>query len=141
MASEEPQPQSSLDGGASGNRTPRVATEGREPNPEPWYAVRCVFRWKSPKTERPGCLVYEERIVLVRAHSFEEAHERGEAEAREYAAGGDMELLDFSEVFHLFDRKITDRIEVFSLLRESPLPPDEYVKRFFATGEEQRGEE
>lgn len=108
----------------------------KEPNPEPWYAVRCVFRWKSPKAEQPGCSIYEERIVVVRAHSFEEAHERGEAEAREYAADGDMDLLEFSEVFHLFDRKITDRTEVFSNLRESPLPPDEYVERFFSTGDE-----
>jgi len=95
-----------------------------------------VFLWKSPKAEHPGCMVYEERIVLVRAHSFEEAHERGEAEAREYAADGDMEWLGHSEVFHLFDRKITDRTEVFSNLRESPLPPDEYVTRFFLTGDE-----
>lgn len=108
----------------------------KEPHPEPWYAVRCVFRWKSPKAERPGCLIYEERIVVVRAHSFEEAHERGEAEAQEYAADGDMELLEFSEVFHLFDRKITDRTEVFSKLRESPLSPDEYIERFFSTDDE-----
>lgn len=131
MSSEEPLPQSSRRGGKSGGRAPRVATEAREPNSEPWYAVRCIFRWKSPKAERPGCMIYEERIVVVRAHSFEEAHERGEAEAHEYAADGDIELLDQSEVFHLFERKITDRTEVFSKLRESPLLPDEYVERFF----------
>lgn len=136
MASEEPQPRSSRHDSDSGHRIPQVATGMKDPNPEPWYAVRCVFRWKSPKAERPGCLVYEERIVLVRADSFEEAHQRGEAEAREYAADGDMELLDHSEVFHLFDRKITDRTEVFSNLRESPLPPEEYVQRYFSTGDE-----
>jgi hypothetical protein len=49
-----------------------------------WYAVRCIFRcgWPPKFAGR----AYEERITLWRAESFDQAIERAEAEAREYAA-------------------------------------------------------
>ncbi|MFG2816009.1 hypothetical protein [Streptomyces sp. NPDC048410] len=97
-----------------------------------WYGVRCVFR------HRP-LGVYEERVTLWTAHSLDEAIGRAETEAREYC---DMlegvEYANFAEAFRIGDVP-GEGVEVFSLMRESELPPGEYVQRFFATGAERSG--
>lgn len=46
-----------------------------------WYSVRCVFRCRTRRRWR----IYEERINVWCAHSFEEAISKAEAEAAEYA--------------------------------------------------------
>lgn len=94
-----------------------------------WYAVRCVFRH--------GPLgVYEERVTLWTAGSPDEAIARAEAEAVDYCAGLDgVEYVRFAETYALVTAP-GEGTEVFSLMRESSLPPDAYVERFFATGAE-----
>jgi hypothetical protein len=57
---------------------------------EPWYSVRCVLR--SASDNGSGAL-YEERITLWRAESFEEAIERAEREALEYSADVEAEYV------------------------------------------------
>lgn len=111
----------------------------KEPNREPWYAARSVFRWLHVTPDFPGHEIYEERIVLIQATSFEDAFRRAEVEAREYSSGMEMEFMEVVDVYHLFERKLGDRVEVFSLLRESTLPAKEYVRSFFQTGHEHRG--
>jgi RimJ/RimL family protein N-acetyltransferase len=97
-----------------------------------WYGVRCVFRDRELG-------VYEERVTLWRAASFDEAIERGESEAREYCADLDsVEYTDFAEAYRMYDEP-GEGAEVFSLMRESELPVGEYVERFFDTGAERRG--
>lgn len=97
-----------------------------------WYGVRCVFR-----NREFG--VYEERVTLWRAASFDEAIRRGESEAREYCADLDsVEYTDFAEAYRMYDVP-GEGAEVFSLMRESGLPVGEYVERFFDTGAERRG--
>ncbi|MBK6018273.1 hypothetical protein JHN45_45255 [Streptomyces sp. MBT53] len=97
-----------------------------------WYGVRCVFR-----NRELG--VYEERVTLWRAASFDEAIGRGESEAREYCADLDgVEFTDFAEAYRMDDEP-GEGAEVFSLMRESELPVGEYVERFFDTGAERRG--
>ena len=94
-----------------------------------WYGVRCVFRHRELG-------VYEERLTLWRARSLGEAISRGELEAHEYCADLDsVEYADFAEAYQMFDEP-GEGAEVFSLMRESGLPADEYVGRFFATGAE-----
>jgi hypothetical protein len=97
-----------------------------------WFGVRCLFRHHGD--------VYEERVTLWRAHDFAEAIELAEAEAREYAAvlsspDGRNEYIEFAQAY-LLDDEPGHGAEVFSLLRDSDLPPGEYVDRFFDTGEE-----
>lgn len=56
---------------------------------EPWYSVRCLFAF-----EAEHGTMYEERVTLWRASSFEEAIARAELEAAEYAGTerqGDVE--------------------------------------------------
>ena len=80
---------------------------------------------------------YEERITLWQAGSFDEALGKAAAEAQEYAefAGGTY-LPDFAQGYHLADAPPRDGAEVFSLVRDSALPPTEYAEHFFDTGRE-----
>jgi hypothetical protein len=96
-----------------------------------WYGVRCIFKWR----DRPE---YEERVTVWHATSFEAAIERAEAEAREYGADTELEYLGLAQAFDLKADQIADGSEVFSLIRTSPLAPDEYINRFFDTGSERQ---
>jgi len=101
---------------------------------EPWYAVRCHFAM--PEN---SAFTYEERVTLWRAASAERAIERAEEEARSYASSGfgDVQYLENASVFHLFGNEpLVDGLEVFSEMRKSDLGPDEYLERFFFTGNE-----
>ena len=99
-----------------------------------WFAVRCVFRW-TEADERP----YEERITLWRAGDLETALSRAEAEAREYAENTGVTYLGLAQGYETGETKLTPGSEVFSLLRESALPPQEYLDRHFDTGREHQG--
>ena len=94
-----------------------------------WFAVRCLF-----KMTGAGPSSYEERITLWQAGSPDEAIERAETEAVEYAEGIG-EYLGLAQSFQLFDEP-TDGSEVFSLIRDSDLQPNHYLVRFFSSGTE-----
>ena len=103
-----------------------------------WYSVRCAFASPTWTDEDGTYTTYEERITLWRASSAEEAIEKAEAEAERYAAGIDetpVVSLGLAQCFHLFDEP-EDGAEIFSLMRDSELDPDDYVDAFFDTGAE-----
>lgn len=103
-----------------------------------WYAVRCIFATVWPP-EAAG-KTYEERITLWHAESFDEAIERAEAEAGEYAAAieeSPCRYLGLAQAFQLLDAP-ADGVEVFSLMRQSDLGPDDYVTQYFDTGAERQ---
>jgi len=100
-----------------------------------WYGARSVCR--HPKLEVDARHVYEERIVLIRAPSEEEAIRAAEDEAREYAELVDGEWVnDFVQTYLLDEGEVDDRGEVWSLMRASALDGPEYIRRFFWTGDE-----
>jgi hypothetical protein len=103
---------------------------------QPWYAVRCVFQIGSDRVA-PGEHAYEERITLWRAESFDDAIAQAEAEAHEYvdASDSDDEFTGLAQAFHLFEDP-GHGTEAFSLIRRSRLDSDDYLTRFFDTGEE-----
>ena len=99
-----------------------------------WYAVRSLFRFAGEPES-----AYEERITLWQAGSFDEAMEKAETEAEEYADfAGATYLADFGQAYHLADVPPRDGAEIFSLIRDSALPEKAYVDRFFATGQERQ---
>ncbi|MBO4269307.1 hypothetical protein [Microbispora triticiradicis] len=98
-----------------------------------WYAVRCIFRWGKPYD------TYEERITLWRAGSAEDAILLAEREAEEYVDGTSFEYLGLAQSYHLGEETPAHGTEVFSLLRDSDLEPDEYLDTFFDTGSEHQG--
>jgi hypothetical protein len=107
-----------------------------------WFAVRCVFRndsssdWRPPDLE-PGQSVYEERVTLWFAASFDDAIAQAEAEAAQYAADVDFTYLGLAQTYRLDDCP-AHGAEVFSLMRYSDLMPEEYLDRFFETGTERQ---
>jgi hypothetical protein len=88
---------------------------------------------------RHGESRYEERVVIVRAADFALAIARAEDEAARYAVDVDAEYLGLAQAFALVDDP-GDGAEVFSLMRDSDLPPDEYLDAFFDTGDERQGD-
>jgi hypothetical protein len=97
----------------------------------PWHSVRCLFR------HQPD--IYEERVTLWRATGLDEAIALAEADAAEYARDvGDAEYLGLAQAFRLFDSTIESGTEVFSLARDSPLEPSEYLDTYFDTGTERQ---
>lgn len=103
---------------------------------EPWFAVRCIFAETRPEAPTR----YEERITIWRAASFDEAVIRAEKDAQDYAKNLEQDYLGLAQAFHLFvEEAPADGDEVFSLIRESELPPEDYVTRFFDTGSEYEG--
>lgn len=106
---------------------------GRVADDEPsWFGVRCVFAW-SGWEGRP----FEERITLWRARSLDHAIELAEREAEEYAKTNGLERLRLSQAYAIGEEDgIGSGTEVFSLLRDSDLAPEQYISTFFATGGE-----
>lgn len=104
---------------------------------QPWFAVRTVLRfaWGRGTVGRP---LYEERVTLWRANDFHEATARAIAEAEEYAKLLNGEYVGLAQAFHLGVEEVRDGDEVFSLMRESELPPDDYLDRYFDTGDERQ---
>ncbi|MGW6916112.1 hypothetical protein ACWGB8_20180 [Kitasatospora sp. NPDC054939] len=96
-----------------------------------WYAVRCVFGWNATDDGK----TYEERTTLWQAPSADEAIALAEAEAGTYAADNEFAYLGLAQSFRLFDAPGSG-VEVFSLVRDSPLEPDDYLDAFFDTGTE-----
>jgi hypothetical protein len=97
-----------------------------------WYAVRSVF-----ETAGEPESAYEERITLWQAGSLDDAMATAATEAAEYADfAGATHLAGFAQAYQLADVPPRDGTEVFSLVRESALPPTGYLERFFETGTE-----
>lgn len=92
------------------------------------------------QTPHEECFSYEERVTLWRADDFDEAIALAEEEASECAASvsdesSRTEYVGLAQSYWLAD-ELGQGAEVFSLIRESALPVDEYLARFFSTGNE-----
>ena len=97
---------------------------------EPWFGVRCVFRIESG--------LFEERITVWLAESIDDAIALAEADAHEYAHDIAAEYLGLAQAYRLAASELRSGTEVFSLMRESPLQPDEYLDAFFDSGTERQ---
>jgi pentatricopeptide repeat protein len=104
---------------------------------ESWYAVRCLILFS--EDDAPGG-TYEERVTLWRADSFDDAISRAESEVVELTEVVGGAYIGLAQCFHLAaEGNIGEGAEVFSLMRDSGLDPDDYIARFFATGTEREG--
>ena len=102
-------------------------------NTEPWYGVRLVYRLTGTSRQ-----AYEERVIIVRAESDDDAIAKAETHSKEYESET-TEYVGYAMAFHLFDQDgpcLGPGTEVFSLIRKSELHPEEYLDRFHDTGNE-----
>ncbi len=103
---------------------------------EPWYSVKCIFI-HDELSEDTGKVMYEERVVVLKSGSLDEAIVLGEAEALEYAKGdGTVHYAGFISAYHLYEREIADGSEVYSLMRLSDLDKDAFLDRYHDDGSE-----
>ncbi|MFD5085330.1 DUF4288 domain-containing protein [Kitasatospora sp. NPDC058406] len=95
--------------------------------PKAWYSARTFYRWPTSEN-RP----YEERVVLFRARSLDEAVELAERESAEYAGEGGFEVLDMVQVYRICDgdEEVGAGTEVFSVLHALDLPAHEFLDRY-----------
>jgi len=96
-----------------------------------WYSARCVFRLRTSESQP----TYEERIVLLRATSEDDAMRDAEADAVEYAAVVEgCTYTGYVDSFHLFETHVGHRAEVFSLMRSSELAHPVCHRRYYGQG-------
>lgn len=101
-----------------------------------WFAVRSVVVFDAGAED--GRDIYEERVCLFEAADAEVAIARAEVEVSAYAAlFDDATALGFHQSYALAE-EIGDGAEVFSLMRDSDLQPDDFLDRFFDTGDERQ---
>ncbi|MFD3726698.1 hypothetical protein [Streptomyces sp. NPDC058671] len=95
--------------------------------PKAWYGVRTFHRWLA-WDNRP----YEERVVLFRARSLDEALELAERESAEYAGESAFAVLDMMQAYRIsdVDEEVGAGTEVFSKLHVLDLPPSEFLDRY-----------
>jgi hypothetical protein len=94
-----------------------------------WYSAKCIFRHAETEARRQ---MYEERIILLRAESFEAALNKAESEAKRYSeSSGGCEYAGFTDVFKLFEEKLDDKSEIFSTMRTNDLSRGDYLERFY----------
>jgi hypothetical protein len=75
--------------------------------------------------------VYEERVVVFLAEDFGNALAKAEVEAARYAAQfEDVEDLGYFTVYDMTEESIRDGTEVFSLMRDSQMPPQDFLDRY-----------
>lgn len=73
---------------------------------------------------------------MWKATTLDEGIKLAEEEAVEYAETVGVEFIEFSQAYLLADDPRDSGAEVFSLIRDSDLPPKEYAARYFSTGAE-----
>ena len=96
-----------------------------------WYSVRSTFRSDLTEDGKPR-RAFEERVVLFRATSFEEALAKGELDARRYALDSPhCVLLDHIVAFHIHDDDLRDGDEVWSCIRDLAIDDKEYLRRVY----------
>ena len=101
------------------------------------FAVRCVI--ELPKEEfNTLAHLYEERITVWLAVDIDEAIDKAIAEVEDYSMKNNLSYTGLSQGYQMFSQVDIDGVEVFSLLRESDLPPEEYLDTFFSTGTERQ---
>jgi hypothetical protein len=107
--------------------------------PEYFYSAKCVFRTEFDDEGRPA-LAFEERIVFVKCREFDEAFDKAEKEARKYA--DENQSLKLKTTFlacvgvFIVQDPIEEGVQVFSMLRESNMPSDDYLRLHYQTGVE-----
>lgn len=84
--------------------------------------------------------MYEERITLWRARDLDHAIELAEAEASKYSEDPSdtdqpIRYVKLAQAYQLVDQPGSGA-EVFSLIRDSDLDPQDYLSRYFDTGNE-----
>jgi hypothetical protein len=101
------------------------------------YTAKTIYRHDDRSSEGPPSHLFEERMVILQADSRESAIATAEKEANDYADQFDnVNFAGYIDIFELAITEITVGAEFYSLIRRSNLDIDEYIDRFYDTGNE-----
>ena len=93
-----------------------------------WYAIRTVYQFG---TKNDGTNVFEERVVVFEAESWEEAHAKGEAESDDSATQNDLTAYSERSGYLQDGEPFVDGYEVWSELFEDKSELEAfYLKRY-----------
>jgi hypothetical protein len=106
-----------------------MARAKRTAKPDDWYAVRSVFLFGK---KRDGKNVFEERIVVFSAKTFDGAFAKACREAKRYAKEGRMKRHPLMEAYLQDGDALVDGYEVWSTLFESNDSLHSFVKDRYA---------
>jgi len=96
-----------------------------------WYSVRSIFRSDLTEDGKPR-RAFEERVVIFRASSLDEALAKGEAEAKRYASEWPLpKMLDHLVAFSLQTDDLHEGEEVWSTIRDLDLTDADYLQRIY----------
>ncbi|MEU7021145.1 hypothetical protein ABZ990_10885 [Streptomyces sp. NPDC046203] len=96
--------------------------------PKAWFSARTFYRWPTWENQP-----YEERVVLFRAWSLDEAVELAERESATYAGENGLDVLDLVQAYRISDdgdEEVGAGTEVFSQLHALDLPAHEFLDRY-----------
>ncbi|HEX7900405.1 MAG TPA: DUF4288 domain-containing protein [Planctomycetota bacterium] len=99
-----------------------------------WFAAKSLHLHRDLAGDR-GASCFEERIVLIRAASVDDALKRAEREAARYARGqAAVEFLGYLAVFALSGDAMEEGLEVYSILRSVALSKRDFIRRYYDDG-------
>lgn len=90
-----------------------------------WFGVRSVYHFG---VNSKGHNIFEERVVVFKARSFEEAHQKAEHEASGYAKNLDFELHHEQVAYKQDGGSLIDGYEVWSELFEANMSLNDFYK-------------
>jgi len=104
-----------------------------------WYSVRSIFRSDRTEDGKPR-RAFEERMVVFRASSHDEALAKGEAEAKSYASEWPLpKMLDHLVAFSLQTDALHEGEKVWSTIRELDLTDADYLQQIYIGEGSQQG--
>ncbi|HYE08525.1 MAG TPA: hypothetical protein VEL07_23655 [Planctomycetota bacterium] len=92
-----------------------------------WFGVVSLYDWRKPHA---GVPVYEQRVVMFRAASQDEAMAKAEIEAATYANDNAVAWTGYLCAYRCDAGEISDGFEAFSLLRKVACGVEEFEHRF-----------
>jgi len=90
-----------------------------------WFGVRSLFLFG---VNSQGINVFEERVVVFEASSFEEAHGKAELEAEDYAKENEFEVHSEQVGYKQDGETLIDGYEVWSALYEADMSLEQFYK-------------
>jgi hypothetical protein len=95
-----------------------------------WFGAKCIFHFDELDT-------FEERIIILRASSLDNAIELAEQEACAYESKDDRcSYTGFVNVYKMYDEELKEGAEVYSIMRKSKLSDDEFLDKYYDDGSE-----
>jgi Domain of unknown function (DUF4288) len=98
-----------------------------------WYCVRGLFHWRFK--ESGNTALFEERAILIKATTFDDALDKAEKEAVEYctidpSSNFFIESMNKFSAHEILEQELENGVELFSKRIDLQITPDQYFTRY-----------